>query len=111
MKKETQTEKYREPKGFKGTKGALLQPKYNKGIVEIDNGKDTYWFAETYAPGIGEPSIKYANAKLISQSKEIAKALQDVTALLGWLHTELTPEGKQKLINAKQVLKEAGLTE
>ena len=113
MKQQTKAKQYIEPTGFKGTKGEWIQ--------KTNNGKD-YLLVETLDKNcftickcqmqpfeeIPKDDAE-ANAKLISQSKELAKALQEITENAApvpdypgefFLH-------KLSLENAKQVLKEA----
>lgn len=101
----TEQTQYIEPIGFKGTR-RKWQPNYNnKAIVNGDDTLDSVNICSI----VGHPDHEEtaANRKIISQSKELAKALQDEVAFL----EEWNGNGNysKRIKKIKQVLKDAGL--
>lgn len=100
-------EQYLEPVGFKGSIG-----EWQSDGLAIDSPHFEICSMRMDAQDMDENYIStdqcYANAQLISQSKELAKALQEFVN-----HCEKSNSNKfffeKEIANAKQVLKEAGL--
>lgn len=118
-----QTENYLEPQGFKGTPGEWEIGYGESGFLDngdtIESDGKTICHVEIWEDDDDAKIESEANAKIISKSKELAKALQDSSnhfmklcySTKIWEHIGVSEEWLRKQIETNnQVLKEAGLT-
>lgn len=113
MKKETTQQTYVEPEGFKGSKGRWFVEAKQKhlfpSVILGEHPNATFYKRPRIIINETDSSQEgsfEATAQLIAQSKELAKALQDMIKAHedgGNIHYNDEYE------NAKQVLKDAGL--
>ena len=101
---------YVEPLWFNGTKGTwYIDHRDGKIFIEsMGNDGEENWSVEICQLH-GTEKVDAEDAQLISQSKELAKALQDMLEVYAANNPLAIPRRYEVTENAKEVLKKAGL--
>lgn len=100
---------YVEPEGFEGTKGKWIREyqQYEDGSHECLADENGDWIADFGHEGTLEAN---SNSMLCKEAKEMAKALQALIKGMNQFHGMMPVALREERENAKQVLKNAGLS-